>query len=772
MKTIWAMGVALVFGLAPALAYAQDAATGGAPAAPTADSQAQPADAGIADIVVTAERRTSSLQRTGTALSVVTGDALIQQGVTTAQDLGRLVPALNVQGGGGANAIFFLRGVGNFTVNGYSDPAIAFNYDGVYVGRPTSTSGTFYDLERIEVLKGPQGTLYGRNATGGAINVIPTRPKLGETSGYATFSYGNYDAKVAQGAVNIAMGEHGALRISGNYVNRDGYLSDGTRDDKGYGVRIQMMSELTPALTVRVAVDYSHTGGLGEGTSYAGSNSYNFATRQFTFNPSGFDTSVGLLDPRSQAYRVQRFAGLPGRTLARLDDNVYQRNDFFGANAEIDYQTGAGTLTIIPAWRYATIDNRFDSPGYIGYIQEKDEQHSIEARFSGNRIGIFDYIVGGLYFDESIRGNYTFDQTGFAAYQDFTSSTKSTAGFVRLTANLSDRLRLIGGARYTDDRKRFDGAADVVLVSCTVRVNGVPSCPNAPLIPVTDTLAQLPFAVPTIGGRPIPIGTTGAIAIRANTPVHTPLNNDRLTYRLAAEFDLAPRSLLYASYETGYRSGGFNLSAGYETFRPEYLDAYTIGIKNRLFGNRLQLNIEGFYWKYRDQQAGHTGVDKLGVQGNFVENIGRSTLKGVEAEAQLLATKTTLLSANVQYLDSKYKDFTYQVPVGAAPPYVGCPAAIDPPIPPSMRSTARDVARTTHPNGRSISAPSRPCRWASTKSCSRPIRSIVPTAMFPSNSCPTSSSRQAGPPTPRSLSRAPTIAGRSRDSCATSRMTG
>ena len=187
-----------------------------------------------------------------------------------AEDLSRLVPALNASSAGGSNTVFFLRGVGNFSVNAYSDSAIAFNYDGVYIARPSSSSGVFYDLQRVEVLKGPQGTLYGRNATGGAINVIPNRPELGRSGGEFTASYGNYNAVNAQGAVNLAFGDNFALRASGTVVRHDPYASDGYDNQREYAGRLQALIELTPDLTVRFAADYAHQGGRGTAGYYLG----------------------------------------------------------------------------------------------------------------------------------------------------------------------------------------------------------------------------------------------------------------------------------------------------------------------------------------------------------------------------------------------------------------------------------------------------------------------------------------------------------------------
>ena len=139
----------------------------------------------------------------------------------------------------------------------------------------------------------------------------------------------------------------------------------------------------------------------------------------------------------------------------------------------------------------------------------------------------------------------------------------------------------------------------------------------------------------------------------------------------AVEFDVAPRSLVYASVETGYRSGGFSAAAGFETYQPEFIDAYTIGMKNRFFGNRVQLNLEAFLWDYKNQQVNFVGLDINGRNANRTQNVGASRIKGVEVDGRFLITPTTLLSADVQYLDAKQKRFSYPAGPGN-PPLTGC----------------------------------------------------------------------------------------------------
>jgi iron complex outermembrane recepter protein len=151
-------------------------------------------DEGLSVIMVSAQRREESLQDAAVAVTALSGTELLNRGVTDTADLSKVVPALQVQPTGGAGFSLYLRGVGTLSGNSFAENAVAFNFNDVYVGRPTSTSGTFYDLERVEVVKGPQGTLYGRNATGGAINVIPRRPNFRGVGGEFTLQYGNYGA--------------------------------------------------------------------------------------------------------------------------------------------------------------------------------------------------------------------------------------------------------------------------------------------------------------------------------------------------------------------------------------------------------------------------------------------------------------------------------------------------------------------------------------------------------------------------------------------------
>lgn len=673
MRSMWLITTAIA-AVVPVTVRAQTAAA----------TQAGPSE-GLEEIIVTAQRQSESSQRAAVPLSVVDGAKLASAGITQVDRLNELAPALTVQPTSTGNLIF-VRGVGNFTVVSTSDPAVAFNYDGVYVGRPTSTSGVFYDLQRVEILKGPQGILYGRNATGGAINILPAQPRIGELSGHASVTYANYDTINAEGAINLPVGEKVALRFAASTSNHDGYLKDGTADEKTVAFRAQLKAEVTPDLTVRVAGDFAHNGGLGQGVSYYGRYARNPlvplsvtpvpGTNYYTFIPAGLPEGEGVYSPASQAYRQSTTFGALGRKFDALAPTPRVDNTFYGVNAEVTWKTGAGTLTVIPAWRYADLDYLSDAAAFMFGTQGKDKQFSLEARFAGERIGIFDYQIGAYYFDESIDEQLSLSLSNTGNYIDQQLGTKSYAGFGRVVANLTDRFRIVGGVRYTKDNKTFDYSATTAVINC-LAVNSfrAPNCPTAPLVPLFGADRNLPFPFPAAGGAPIPVftspGPPNYLIIRADSAFNRKLSSNRTTFRGAVEFDVAPQSLVYGSVETGYRSGGFAAAVGFETYAPEYITAYTIGSKNRFLDNRLQVNVEAFLWDYKDQQINHVGLDLNGRTANYTQNVGKSRIKGIEVEATALVTPQTMLSANVQYLDARQKSFSYRAGPGN-PPLTGC----------------------------------------------------------------------------------------------------
>lgn len=673
MKRSLCLGTGLISALAAFPAVAQES-PGTAP------------DEGLADIIVTAQRRPEPLQRAAVAVSVVGSEDLVRTGVTKATDLATLVPALQTSSGGGTTASFYIRGVGAFVANSYTDGAVSFNYDGVYLARPASSSGVFYDVGRVEVLKGPQGTLYGRNSTGGAINVLPQHPELGKTGGFVSFSYGNYDAVNAQGAINIPLGTTTALRVAAMGVSRKGYLSDGTDDDKGWAIRPQLLFQPSEDFSLRLAADYYQQRGKGVGGTFTHAVAFNPANGTYAAIPSGLDRSVGGFDSRSAAFLGTAFSGISGRTLGPLLSSPRLNNENWGINAELNWKTGIGTLTVIPSYRKFDQDATTAGGGFTNYTRDTDKQFSLEARLSSDTDARLSWLVGGFYFKDTVDApDFRVTMQVLDSFQKYKLETESLAAFGRLGLTVTDGFRLVASGRYTNDRRSFAGSANVLLDVCTSPTH---VCATAPLLPfassVADTVAQLGLIQvapatansPAVYIQPSP-AAANTLFLQGTTVLDQSRTDGKFTYHLGAEYEISPSSLLYLSYDTGFRSGGFAFSGFRPSFAPENIRAWTFGSKNRFFDNRVQLNVEAFVWKYVDQQVSHLGPDPQLASSFYTENIGRSTNKGFEVELQVRPAHGTRLFADVQYLDAKLDSFTYTAPAVTngnpnPPPYVAC----------------------------------------------------------------------------------------------------
>lgn len=655
--------------VAPATTPATTPAPSDVAAAPQ-DTAAAPAEAGLQDIIVTAQRRSENLQRAAVAISAVSGDALASSGVTRPAELTAVIPSLQVAPAAGPYALFYLRGVGNFNGNALSDSAVAFNFNGVYVGRASSTTGFFYDLERVEVVKGPQGTLYGRNATGGAINVIPKRPDFGTTSAQANIEYGNYNALRLDATVNVPLGENAALRASGIYVRHDGYMADGTDDQKDGGGRLSLRLRPTNTLSINIVADYFRQRGHGTGATPLGLD---------------IDNRDGFFSAAGQAYVNAQPNQVLGRTNVAQTTPQFLNNTFWGVSSTIELTTPAGTITVIPAYREGKLDYLSYSPGFYLRQLEKDKQTSLEARIASGENHPLRYIAGLFYYDETnhVPGSYINQQASMNA-NVADQRTRSMAVFGRLTYAIVPSFRLTAGARYTTEDKVLDGYTTAALRICT-RPSAfypayVPGCPTAQPIAVSTSV---PAFIPAPNFNPFIDGTITSVATGVYSGSGAKRASfDRITWRGSADWDVTERNLLYASYETGFKSGGFFQTVDRGVFKPERIGAWTLGSKNRFFNNRVQLNLEAFYWRYHDQQISHVVADSSGSQILATENVGQATFKGVEAEGRVLVTPTTQLTADVQYLDARYDSFVYSAPNnngglgnGTACPNRGTPGA-------------------------------------------------------------------------------------------------
>jgi iron complex outermembrane receptor protein len=649
MQKQYLCGVATIAMLWAASAEAQSQAHDAQPAQSPASTVGKDASTpeqdqqGLQDIVVTAQRRSESLQRAAIAATAVTGDTLVNAGVSDPAQLTKLIPALTVQPVG-ISTSFFIRGVGATAINSFQENAIAFSVGGVFYARPTAPAGTFFDLDRIEVLKGPQGTLYGRNATGGAINLIPRRPELGRYSADLSVEYGNYNAFKTQGGVNIPLGDNVALRIAGQVVDRKGYLSDGYDDEKTQAVRATLLYKPSDRFSLLFSGDYSHQGGKGVGAVLVPSPA----------TPNAPDPSlrIGAADPRitailqqvtfNQFQFVPPFSFLPPATIRNIVTNPaldgFQNSTFWGGSVTANGDMGFADLTTILAYRKSKPDVLTYAPGFPGRFTEDDNQMTAEVRLTSKNDQPLRYVLGAFYFYEQQDGYNNYNQ-GFLANTEYFPrlKTESKAVFGQLTYALTDTFRIVGGGRYTQEDKTLTGSTR----------NSSFFVPNPPLVPISGNLSFGKF-----------------------------------TWKGGVEWDVAERSLLYANVSTGFKAGGFYPSAGKNTYAPETLTAYTLGSKNRFLNNTLQVNLEAFYWEYKDQQISYVGPIES-TPGNFAQagvtvNAGRARMYGGEAEVVFQPTHNDTIGATVQYLNAKYQSLIYNaISTSGAPLVTSCAVSND-----------------------------------------------------------------------------------------------
>lgn len=611
-------------------AWAQDAAP------ETQEAVSESPQGNLEEIVVTAQRREESTQRAAIAIAALSPQKIA--GVTDVTGLSKLVPAVQFSASQSADPLVYIRGVGSLAGNSLTEPAVTFGYDGVPVARTYHTAGLLFDLARVEVLKGPQGTLYGRNATGGAVNLILRRPQLGELGFDVGVEVGNYNRFSVDGAVNLPLGDAVALRLSGQRVKRDGYYSDGAGDQDTISGRAQVLFQPVGSnLSFNLGVDYSRQRGIGPGGVSLAGETINAAAGSIM--APGFPASerVGAGDPRLAPIYA---------TNLMFYDPAKRRNDNhnWGVTGNLEWATDIGTLTVIPAYREAKLD--YYALGGFGIDdKEKDQQTSVEIRFASNKDSRFSWIVGGYYMKEVNEAAFLADAAnpppsfGPASPFSFTNlntwrlETETKAIFADGTFNVTDNLRVFGGIRYTIENKSADG----VHLS------------DGPVAPVNPSN---------------PIFLNDSLTFKA------------ATWRAGAQWDIADRSMVYASVSRGFHSGGFFFTHDDPIYKPEFLTAYTLGTKNELMDRRLRVNIEAFYWRYVDQQISHITFDSVGSVVFATQNVGAVDIKGLEFEGEFLATPNTLLTANVQYLDSKYDEFTFVQ--AFIPPNTGCPSSPGP----------------------------------------------------------------------------------------------
>lgn len=620
MKSTLLACTAIMFALSSVPALAQDASS--------QDDAGKAADS--SDIIVTANRTESRLSKTPLAMTAISQDGLRDAGIVDARSLGQIVPNLQISTDRD-NARVAIRGVTSADTTEKGDPSAAFLLDGVYIARSSDILGSFFDLERIEVLRGPQGTLYGRNTTAGVINVISARPKAEfEASGDAYF--GNYGQRGAIAMLNVPVGASLGLRAAVNYERMDNVIklantSGGTLSPARdiFSGRLSFGGTLGDRFKFVMRGDYSNANGSMLNVLPL-SNAYNTAVAKGVDQPH--------IGRSTKDYLTYPFA------LAGPDQRDYK---FGGIMGEFSYDFGLFELTYLGSYRETHRDDRrnyivgsFTSNPAVYRGRFNQWSHELRAAFGqGNPLhGQF-----GLYYfreksDISLilgppeaNGPGGPNAIGFGFIQGPTQST-SKGVFGTLTYDVTPELHLTGGVRHTKDEKSRDGL----------------------------TVTRYPTAA---------VSPCNALQCTLNTNIAA---NDwsKTTWKIGVDYD-SPIALIFANVSTGYKAGGFNdgcltTSGGVgciltpETlfYQPENLTAYEAGVKLRL-SNAIRLNGAVFHYDYSGLQLNQ--VVTTPVPGNRTSNAAKAKVDGIELEANITPYVGGAFSVGVNYLDARFADF-------------------------------------------------------------------------------------------------------------------
>ena len=635
-RQAWLAGVSisamvLASGL-PLAAHAQGAPSIESPAQPRAavGTVGVSSSGKLEEVVVTAQRRRQNVQKAPVAIAVIGAAAITNAGVTTAQDLTKLNVSAQFASSAGPFPVLYIRGVGANTGSSFIDSAVTLSYDGVPVARSYAGVGQYFDLDRVEVLIGPQGTLYGRNATGGVVNIIPTQPKLGVQSYDFGLDYGNYNTLLTSGAINEPLADNAAVRLAFRTNRNDAYYTqnDGARDDAA--ARVQLRYDPTTDVSTVTDFDYYHRGGsASNGVSTVGGTISNILVAPGTVlripgTSVGYPAQDGYAATDPHLVPIYASQGLTAPTPG--SDNA---NDaIYGLQSQINWTTPLGTLTVVPSFRHTTLDYLSYGAGFGILSNERDSQETVEARFTSRENSDLRFIAGFFFLHDFVNSRMGIDAfepsfLGVSLNEVFTVGTTSYAPFADATYNITPTLRLIGGIRYTIDQKSATGT--------------------------------------------LTFGSGGSFSFDP-PPSQT---FERVTYRGGVQWDVAPQSLLYATYATGWHSGGFFLTPDNPVYQPENLSAITLGSKNRFLNGALQANFEAYYWKYTNQQVSFVTLDSQNSVIFATKNVGSSTREGVDADFRYRIAENTTLGLQGEYLDAEFQKYTYFVPAMFGPS-TGC----------------------------------------------------------------------------------------------------
>lgn len=579
----------------------------------------------LSEIVVTAQRRSERLQDIPMAVTAL-GEAAFQRApVTNLSDIQTSIPNVNISLRNGSGVVA-IRGIGYDIVTAGADGSVAIHNDGVYQSRPAAALSSLYDVERIEVARGPQGTLYGRNATGGAINVISRKP-TDTPEGYLDLSYGNYNAVTVEGAVSAPIVEDKLrARVAAKIEERDGW---GTNLFNGKDV------DDVKSRAIRGMLDFQP----GDAVSFLLTGEY--FRRDDSANALHF---VGCVAPVCNANAaINRGYWVPANPRdVNQDAQAGYRPEQYGLSLTSNIELPFADLSAISGYRNGKsyFFGEFDGTAQPGSFATREENYhtfSQEVQL-GRSFDAVDWIVGAFYFDEKNYARTNGQFPPFLApalsriFQGGTLFTKAYAAFGELSYHITPDLTVTAGGRYSRERKRVED--EFIFTNGPANAVGRPATPTA--------------AVPCVVCRGLP----DTSRFSAFTP------------KFGAQYKISSRQMVYVNVQKGFKSGGFAVGAVTPAFKPETIWSYEAGLKADWFDRALTTNIAIYHYDYEDLQVG-----QIVGTATEIRNAASAKIDGVEAEIRLAVSDHVTLDGFGAYNHARFTSYTAPNPaINAALP--------------------------------------------------------------------------------------------------------
>ena len=619
----------------------------GALAAPAfaQNSAADPGAASADEIVVIARKREERIIDVPIAVTAIGETQLQKLGAADISGIQGAVPNVNiVQGRGSASsANFFIRGIGQPDALQTFDPAVGVYVDGVYLSRIQGAMLNLHDVQRVEVLRGPQGTLYGKNTIGGAVNIVSKKPDLESLKGEASLTYGRFNEVTAKGYVSVPLSaDTVALSLAALYDTRDGIVTDpltGRKFNNRDNLSLRGILRAKPSEGIEVLIS-------GDVTRQRNAATLGYATAPVT--QTNFATGAAILVPANP------YGPYAYRASTSLTPTQGQELDHWGISGTINADLGGDfAVTSITAYRKLDVGFFIDIDAtqfklgdvFVG-IDQRQFSQELQLKYNGDKLK---GVLGLYYLDEQVNSHqeaYADDLFKFGALPitftrliDDAQNTKSYAAFGQLTYDFTDQFSITAGLRYTKESKRYN------RFTTTISSLGL--------------LNALAYNYPN--NLPAPFTGIDKVSYGAWTPM------------VSASFKPSPDTLLYASASRGFKAGGFNgrvnsngdisvtvngVTTIFPSFAPEKVLTYEAGAKGSFFDGRLMVSFAAFHSDYSDFQARVGNGTNVGLGGSFpVLNAGKLRIQGIELEAMARPTDALTLTASLGLLDSDYKRF-------------------------------------------------------------------------------------------------------------------